>query len=227
VTGEKDLLACKLSALNPIGVTGTTDLTLQGSMESRPQSMPVESSVAGGDGWSEATRVGYVPREGVNPGGSQVPRPALPGNPPAGGLRQIPKHVELTAVRPYSGCPLGYLGPSAGAPDTHPPEDVGEVVGSVRKIFRLTPREREQYTSRRANISKSVTWRLATSWIASSPAPEVPTPPTQCQSVQTHAGSWWEHHDALGRRWAAVERSQRAEAEAVACHVVPCCCSLS
>ncbi len=43
---------------------------------------------------------------------------------------------------------------------------------------------------------------------------EVPTPPAQCQSVQTHAGSWWDHHDALGRRWAVVERSQRAEAEA-------------
>jgi hypothetical protein len=94
------------------------------------------------------------------------------------------------------------------------------VVGPIRKVFRLTPREREQYTSRKTNISKSVTWRLATSWISSSTAPEVPTPPAQCQSVQTHAGSWWQHHDALGRRWAAVERSQRAEAEAAALHAM-------
>jgi hypothetical protein len=36
--------------------------------------------------------------------------------------------------------------------------------------------------------------------------------------VQTHAGSWWEH--ALGRKWAAVERSQRAEAEAAALHAM-------
>ena len=169
--GEKDLLACRQSVLIPIGVTGTMDLSLHGNMEQRPLSMPVEPSVEGGDGGSEATRAGCVPREGVNPGDPQVPRPALPGNPPVGGLRQIPKHVELTAVRPYDGCPLGYLGPSAGAPDTHPPEEVGEVVGPIRKVFRLTPGEREQYTSRRANISKSVTWRLATSWIASSPDP--------------------------------------------------------
>jgi len=65
VTGEMDFLACKQSVLNPIGVTGTADLTLQGSMESRPQSMPVESSVAGGDGGSGATRVCCGPREGV------------------------------------------------------------------------------------------------------------------------------------------------------------------
>ena len=123
MTGEMDFLACKQSVLNPIGVTGTADLTLQGSMESRPQSMPLESSTAGGDGGSEATRAGCVPREGGNPGDPQVPRPAMPGNPPAGWLRQIPKHVELTAVRPYIGWPLGYLGPSAGAPDTHPPEE--------------------------------------------------------------------------------------------------------
>jgi len=164
-------LPASIPYLIPIVVTGTKDHTLQGSMESRPQSMPLESSTAGGDGGSEATRAGCVPREGVNPGDPQVPRPAMPGNPPVGGLRQIPKHVELTAVRPYDGCPLGYLGPSAGAPDTHPPEEVGEVVGPIRKVFRLTPGEREQYTSRRANISKSVTWRLATSWIASSPDP--------------------------------------------------------
>ena len=43
-------------------------------MASRTESMSSESSATGGDGGPEATRVGCVSREGVNPGGPQTPR---------------------------------------------------------------------------------------------------------------------------------------------------------
>ena len=130
VTGAWELS----SAPNPLcgdRCEGRADFTypLQGRMASRAGSTSPESSEMDGDSRPEDIRAGSVPPEGGKPDGPQIPRKTLLGNSAGGGLPRIPRHVTITAIRPHSGCPLGYLGRSTGAPDTHPLEGASGRVG--------------------------------------------------------------------------------------------------
>ena len=165
---------------------------------------------------------------GLSGGGNaspQIPRTALPGNPVLGASQRIPKAITVTAIRPYSGVPLGYLGRTDGAPDTNPPEVALTGMEPVRREFRLTPIEREQFQSAPCSILKSATWTQAAAWISASAAPETTVAsPAHLWSVavdrQEEEEVGWGHHDTLVDKWATVEREEKEAAAAAEMHAM-------
>ena len=199
-------------------------------MESSTKDRLLEASVTEEASVKEGGSRPQGAKDSGGPSGSgnaspQIPRRALPGNQALGAFQRIPKVITFTAIRPYSGVPLGYLGRTDGAPDTNPPEVALAGMEPVRREFRLTPVEREQFQSAPSSILKSATWTQAAAWISASAAPETTVAsPAHLWSVevdrQEEEGAGWGHHDTLVAKWATVEREEKEAADAAAMHAM-------